>query len=77
MDWDNSYTLLDTCGGSDVMDTPESLAGKRERAHVEEVADSGIFTQLVDKRCRAGDLHLALFAGAEVVNSTPSGGARI
>ena len=43
-----------TLCGSDVMDTPEALTGKRERAPVEGVADSDIPTQSADKTCRGG-----------------------
>ena len=49
------------------MDTSEIASGKRERAPVEGMMGSDVPTQVADKKCRAGDLHLASVAGKEVV----------
>ena len=41
------------------MDTSETLTGKRERALVEGAMDSDVPSNLAEKKCRLGNLHLA------------------
>ena len=64
---------MDTAGETrvapegDAMDTSETVTGKRERAHAEEVMVPDIPAQPQKKRYRAGDLHLAFIGDEEVV----------
>ena len=53
--------------GSDDMDTPETVSGKRERAPVGGAMDSDTPTRPLGTKYRAGDLHLAFVADKEVV----------
>ena len=51
----------------DVIDTSDTVAGKRKRAPAEGAMDSDAPTQSIDKKSRMGDLHLAFASDAEVV----------
>ena len=59
---DNSSTCLD----EDAIDTPGTLAGKRERAPVERVMGSDRPTQSIDKTNRLGDIYLDIAMDKEV-----------
>ena len=63
---DTPLTLLDTTLGGDFMDASETLTGKRERAPAGGVADSDVPGQSVSKKCRLGDLHLAVVMDKDV-----------
>ena len=53
--------------GGDDMDTSETICGKRERAPAERVMDMDIPTHSLGRKCRLGDLHLALGADKDGV----------
>ena len=51
----------------DMMDTSETVAGRRGRAPAQGALDSEIPIQTLQRRCRVGDSHLAFNAEEEVV----------
>ena len=63
---DNPSQLLAPRGSIGAMDTLETVTGEREREPVGGVMDSDTPSQPADKKCRAGDLHLAFVADKEV-----------
>ena len=64
---DNHPTLLDPSMGSDATDPSETPTGQRGRAPVEGRMDTGAPSEAVGKKCRCGDLRLALVMDMRVV----------